>query len=105
MRCASLKCAPKWRSSRCSSSQGCSGVAGGGTAFSAGTGGSAQTDQGSAGWRWVLWLVLAVAGGLIAFVLLNKGGRMGKAFSRAGAGMEVAEELAPHPADDEDGRR
>jgi len=70
-----------------------------------GTGGSAQTDQGSAGWRWVLWLVLAVAGGLIAFVLLNKGGRMGKAFSRAGAGMEVAEELAPHPADDEDGRR
>lgn len=74
-----------------------------------GTGGSAQEEQGSAGWRWVIWLVVAAVGGLIAFLVLNKGAwerwsrRLGGA-GAGGSGMEASEELAPPPLDDEDGR-
>lgn len=72
-----------------------------------GSGGSAGAGQGAAGWRWVVWLLVAAVVGVIGFLLLNKGAwerwshRLGGA--AGGGSMEASEELSP-PADEQEGR-
>lgn len=70
-----------------------------------GTSGAAEEGSGTAGWRWVGWLLLLTVVGVIAFLVVNKGAWARWRSRAGGAGsaspqMEASEELAPRPDDE-----